>query len=599
VIRRLFLFIFLFCGIHTGLFAQDYRFEATVESTQAQVGVPFLLTLTFYGAQDLAAIQLPVLDGFTASYYGPSTRMSIINGKSSLSISHNYSLIPLKEGTFELPALHAAYKGQEYTTLPISIAVSGAVASNDPAVPAVSAGDLKDRLFVFLDSDKKTVYCGESFNLSVKLYIANLRVSDIQMPDIQADAFTLGDFSTPRQYTSLSNGVNYNVVEFNLPMTANRAGEQAIGADIGLNLVAENKQRSRGMLDDDFGSFFGSILGGYRSYPMKVSANKVNFTVKVLPETGRPADFNGLVGDYTLKVEASPREVKLGDPITLKIFVTGNGDFKGMLAPEGDFKDDFKLYDAQAKLVSGGKEFERAVVPLKDTIKQIPSLSLSFFDTTKGLYRTIVSEPIEIKVAPLPAEQKVVKVFEKSNLPLLGQEKPQIIGQDIVFIKNQPGSINRLSRYWYMEIGFYLVILFFAAVCLAATAAARHCARMQNDTHYARCLLAPRTARMGIKELERLMHAGNVAVFYDRMFKLLQDYLGGRFHAASAGITAGFVEDILKTKKVDDNILAMVKNLFNECDIARFAAGNFSPEAMSISLENLRIIVDRLERVKL
>ena len=85
--------------------ADAITFEATVNSSRVSMDEAVQLTLTFTGVnQDLDPISLPVLDGFTSKYVGPSSSTSfvMVNGSSE---SHSersliYNLFPNKIGKF-------------------------------------------------------------------------------------------------------------------------------------------------------------------------------------------------------------------------------------------------------------------------------------------------------------------------------------------------------------------------------------------------------------------------------------------------------------------------------------------------------------------
>ena len=61
--------------------ADAITFEATVNSPRVSLNEALQLTLTITGVnENLDPISLPVLDGFSAKYLGPSTSVSIVNG---------------------------------------------------------------------------------------------------------------------------------------------------------------------------------------------------------------------------------------------------------------------------------------------------------------------------------------------------------------------------------------------------------------------------------------------------------------------------------------------------------------------------------------
>ena len=127
-IKNFILCFFILMSSSSLLRADAITFEATVNSPRVSMEEVLQLTLTFTGVnQNLDPINLPVVDGFTAKYLGPSTSVSIVNGNSE---SHSeksfiYNLFPNKIGRFQIPPITATIAGQTYTTKPIDVDVFG------------------------------------------------------------------------------------------------------------------------------------------------------------------------------------------------------------------------------------------------------------------------------------------------------------------------------------------------------------------------------------------------------------------------------------------------------------------------------------------
>ena len=80
--------------------------------------------------------------------------------------------------------------------------------------------------------------------------------------------------------------------------------------------------------------FFGRVglsLAGVR--PITASAEVPDIAIRPIPFEGRPEDFRGAVGRYTIETRATPGEVDAGDPVTLAIRVRGNGPTHLLPAP--------------------------------------------------------------------------------------------------------------------------------------------------------------------------------------------------------------------------------------------------------------------------
>ena len=125
-----------------------------------------------------------------------------------------------------------------------------------------------------------------------------------------------------------------------------------------------------------------------------------------LPAEGRPADFYGLVGNYTITASANPTQVSIGDPITLTIGIGGGKYLKPVQWPKlEDIKamsDNFKIPSerADAQIKDSMKVFTQTIRANNDKVTEIPAIPLTFFDSAKGGYVTITSKPIPLKVSP-------------------------------------------------------------------------------------------------------------------------------------------------------------------------------------------------------
>ncbi|MFA4993219.1 MAG: BatD family protein, partial [Candidatus Omnitrophota bacterium] len=250
-------------------FAKELNFEATVNSNKVSLGSSLQLALSFSNAQNIPAPELPAIDGFQTRYLGPSTMMSIVNGKVSGSITHNYALLPTKTGTFKLGPFKFEHNGDKYTSNQLSVEVlQGQVQS--PALrssqPEPGINDLNERVFITMQAKKDEAYLNETIPLTVKLYVNRLGIRDIQYPEFDHEGFSAGAFDKPNQYQETRNGVNFDVIEFNTSIFGLRPGEFKLGpAHLKCNLIAQKQARSGADIFDDF-------FGRYETYPLDLKS---------------------------------------------------------------------------------------------------------------------------------------------------------------------------------------------------------------------------------------------------------------------------------------------------------------------------------------
>ena len=82
------------------------------------------------------------------------------------------------------------------------------------------------------------------------------------------------------------------------------------------------------MFDDVFNdSFFQGFFGGTTEKQITVASDPDALKVLALPAEGRPAGFSGAVGKFDINSEFSSARTAAGDPLTLRLKVTGMGNF--------------------------------------------------------------------------------------------------------------------------------------------------------------------------------------------------------------------------------------------------------------------------------
>ena len=101
---------------------------------------------------------------------------------------------------------------------------------------------------------------------------------------------------------------------------------------------------------------------------------------------GGRAGFNGAVGQFSMAAKASPLEVTVGDPVTVKIQLSGQGAVDSLNLPKLEWPG-FKSYEpsissenADPLGLSGTKVFEQVIIPENDTLTEVPKIELAYFN---------------------------------------------------------------------------------------------------------------------------------------------------------------------------------------------------------------------------
>ncbi len=583
--------------MHVSANADRINFSATLDRNVISLGQSIQLSLKFDDSKSVPAPSLPYIDGIKSRYVGPSTMMSIVNGRMSSSITHIYSLVPLKTGTFNIGPISFTHENNSYASNPLTFKVLDRSASRHPSSDQKRQqrqASMEDRLFLTMNTEKSKLYINEIIPLTIKLYVSSISIRDIQYPEFSHEGFSAEPFGKPKQYKESRGGVTYDIVEFNTSIFGTKAGEFTLGpATIEANLIINRSGQHSSFRDRFFGS---DPFGRYETESLSLSADALTLSVLTLPEENRPPDFNGALGSFNVQMDVSPLTIKAGDPVTLKTTVTGKGNFGTVTGPVLKNIEGFKTYKPETRRDRRSKTFEQILIPISDKVQEVPQAVFSFFDTISGKYRTITKGPFPLIITR--SEIKEELTIMEAPQTLKKTFLTETLGRDIIYIKESPGRLREKGSYLYKSPLFLVLQIIPLLVYAVVITLKKRRDRLSTDISYARRLKAPRKAGKGIKEAEHYLKSNMTHEFYDTVFKTLREYLGNRFHAASGGITVEDVDRLLKGRNVDESSIETVKIIFSECDMARYAPSELGTEKRQVTLDKLRKVIDHLERNK-
>ena len=136
-----------------------------------------------------------------------------------------------------------------------------------------------------------------------------------------------------------------------------------------------------------------------------VAGPALELRILPLPESGRPPEFGGAVGSFTLEAEASPREIDLGGSLRLVLRIRGDGDLEGFEAPRWKEIGGFRVLGIVDVKGPVERRFELDLAPYSDAVKQVPSIPFAYFEpgASPG-YRLARTEPIDVVVREVARE---------------------------------------------------------------------------------------------------------------------------------------------------------------------------------------------------
>lgn len=577
-------------------YSQDIQVSAEVDSNVIAVGSAGQLTVTVNGVQNTQPVNISPIDGLDIRYLGPSQKISIVNGQYSSSVSFMYSILPLKVGKYEIPSLEITVNNQVYKTSAVSLEVVDQPQANQPANNQNQTINLSDKIFLKLQTPKTDVYLNEKLPIKILLFVNDLNISDIQYPQLETTGFTMSNYDRPKQYSQVVNGLRYDIVEFNAVIYPTRTGDIKLGpAAMESSLIVRNNRQGRNgtLFGDDF---LDSFFDRAEKRPISIKSDEAVLHVKDLPAEGKPVNFSGGVGELTFDASVSPTDLKVGDPITLKMSVSGEGNLNAVKLPEFKDNESFKTYDPSIKEENGVKKLEQVVIPKNKDVKEVPAFDFSYFHTGLNKYMTVTKGPFSIHVTE-PEGGVAPQVVLSSAQSVKEARVEDKLGQDIVFIKESPGEIYTKGDYFYNQVWFYIVLFLIVLGYGGFFIYYQKTYRLRSDAVYARRFHAPKYAKAGLDLARRCLAEKRSREFYDAVFKTLQMYLSHKFSVAMGEIHFEKVKPYLNGQG-SEMILNDLKSIFDECDRVRYSSVPANENEMTMILTRLEKSIEFIERSK-
>ncbi len=597
------------------ILAQNISFNA-IGQTNVAVGDQFIVQFVINAKG--SNFRGPDFENFrvlTGPNQSTSTNFSNINGRmtQSTSITYSYYLRALTEGNFTIAPAKITVDGKEYQTNELKITVDKKSAqpqqstqpqNTDPNNPQETATLDENAIFIKAVVDKTNPYLGEQVILTYKIYtkVPISNISSEKEPNLAG--FWMKNLieqgAQMSQSQEIIDGEEYVTAELRkFAIFPQKSGEITI-SPIELQCVAQvrnnttRKRRSNSFFDSFFDDPFFS---GYQNIQKFLASNPIVLNVKPLPQEGKPTNYNGAVGSYTLQSEIDNTSVKTNDAISIKYKISGQGNIELIDKLSPSFPTDFEVYDPKItddvrvtqRGVSGSRTFEYLIIPRNPGEFVIDAINYSFFNPLTQKYEIIKTKSFNIQVEKGDDYQAGVSYSG------ISQEDIQYIGQDIRHINVKNVTLQPLNYYFYGSIAFILWFIIPAVLFIVFILFWRKQAAKLNNQSLMRHKKATKVARKNLKQANQFLGTKESKAFYNEISQALWGYLADKFNIPLSELSKDSVEDALTDKKVKDQTIKQFIECLNNCDFARFAPGDPTSTMDKIYNEALEII-SKIER---
>ena len=519
------------------------------------------------------------LEVIAGPYTSSQSSYQMINGhtSSSSSVTITYTLYAAKNGSFTIGASYAVVGGKRLSSRPVKIQVSGHAQRTNGA-PNMHGQDSYDQphmrsagsaisgsdLFIKVSASKKRVHEQEPILLTYKVYTqVELTQLEGKMPDLKG--FHTQEVPLPQQktfHTETVNGRPYKCVTWSqYVMYPQMTGSLEIPSITFKGIVV---QQNRNV--DPMEAFFN---GGSGYVEVKKDIKAPGITLQVDPLPQRPANFSGGVGKFNISASLDKKEVKAGEPITLRVVVGGIGNLKLLKQPVVNFPKDFDKYDAKvtdktrltANGVEGNMVYDFLAVPRNQGSYTIPSVELTYYDTGKNAYKTIKTQPFKVEV-------------EKGDGTSAESEDFASQDKDIHTIKLGKAEQHKADEMFFGSFGYWISLLMPLIAFVVLLIVFRRRAIENADIVKKRSNRAGKIATKRLRLANKLMLQGKQGEFYDEVMRALWGYMSYKLNMPAEKLNRDNIRETLGRHFVDDATIEKFTTALDECEFERYAPGD-------------------------
>jgi BatD DUF11 like domain len=530
---------------------------ATIEPAQITLGQSAMYTITNLG-DGSDSISPPVVSGLKFEVIGHRRQIEFINGNTVPSSQILVKVTPQIAGIFTIPALTP--KSQPLV-LQVNSGANGASSPKAAAAAPYRAPILTGaampkgiRLtedgsaFVRLEVPKREVYVGENVPVEIQLGMRSGFVLKINgLPRLTGDDFTLNNLSTsPDRSEEILDGEPFVLLTWRSVLAVVKPGSFSFAAETPITVKIRTRPRRESILDDQFGDpFLQNIFGASVPKDINVASPPAELKVLALPTEGRPPDFHGAIGTFSIDTDISPTTADAGDPLTLRMHVTGSGNFDRVDSSMLDHVDQWKTYPPKSSFMTsdptgrkGEKIFEQPLIALKPGVQSLPALSFSYFDPSAHRYETVRSAPLSVNISPSLADRSLTAPLKAGGTASAIDQGENGMRPDHAMGETFADSLTPL----YLQPRF-LAIPSFLALAFAGSWLAVRRRKDPNRKVSKSDRAALKAANRVLAGMEAAARGGDVALYFGLARSAMQQALAARWQMPPDQVTTAEVTD--------------------------------------------------------
>lgn len=548
---------------------------------------------------------MPKIDGLThrfidGGFSQTGQQITVFNGRREGSLTYGgrytWEVKASREGRFRVPSLEFIVSGKKYRTDPVDLSIQKEAPGNRYVGAAVVVSNMTPyvnqpvRLRYLLTSERTPVQSRGS--------IPRMQIPWAGSPN--------GFKALPLEQAKRGQGalgvqLNDGDQQINLPAVVKRQSNPPvieITLDKTLIPLAAGKINLGGTTTSlevarerrDGGFFQGTqYIGRTRAV---VRTEPIILEVRDAPTVGRPENYRGMIGDFSVDVQFGKGEIRAGDGVTLNLVFSG-GEILELLA-EPSVDDDFpncRVLPSGRRLEGEGNNrkltFSWLIKPLSDKMVELPKFDFGWFRPSSGRFDVASAGPLPLTITGEMEEEGVFGGGTNAD----DQVAVNALSEGVRPLKDSPGKIAPVSSHGLMA--FYLVLLLPIVSLLVMSQVVKKRRIVAGDATIGRKKRASKEAESRLAEAKALVGERG---FYGKLARSLAGFIADKIGVPPASVSAATVPSLLSPRGLSEERIQAVTELLNDLDMREFGAGPNDESQQQQALSSVEEFVRLLDR---
>lgn len=289
------------------------QLSAEVDRSQLQLGETLQLVLEFSGNTGQGPDLSPLQQQFEILGRSQRSMVSWVNGVQTSSTAWIIQLAPKSSGQLTIPSLQVGSASSAPLTIEVSdapAAAPGSSGTDDGSTPSTMAGE---PLLVVADVDRSRSFEQAEINYRLRIY-ASVPILAGNLSEPQLDGLTIRRQGEEKRYREQRNGQEYQVIERNYSLLAERSGSFTIPPQ-----TLQARIPSAVGQPQSFGgqSLFNEFMDP--GQVVAVRSNPVTIEVKARPAAASGWFLPATAVSLSQRWQPEPPQLKVGEAVTRTI----------------------------------------------------------------------------------------------------------------------------------------------------------------------------------------------------------------------------------------------------------------------------------------